>query len=184
MRVLPFAFCAFVAGCASSGAGTPVDQTRPQMETIQVMTANGVAMPMAMVHDESSYGAAVPLPLNQAFLALRVVYDSLGIPVTTLDPTRHSIGNNSFRIRHLLAKVPLSRYINCGTTQGGPSADSYEIILSVTTTVTQKGDSALVMSRVDGQGRPQSVAGDYVHCATTAQLETKIASMVRAVAGK
>jgi hypothetical protein len=151
------------------------------METINVRGAVGGSMAVAMVHEENANGAAVPFTAQQAFAAVRAVYDSLGIPTTTIDTRNFVVGNPSFKIRRQLARVPLSRYLNCGATQGGPSADSYDLVVSMTTQVRPKGDNALVMTTLDGQARPVAMSGDYVHCATTSALEAHVVEMVNAI---
>jgi hypothetical protein len=40
-----------------------------------------------------------------------------------------TMGNSSLRVRRRLGDVAISKYINCGNVQGGPSADAYEIQL-------------------------------------------------------
>jgi hypothetical protein len=172
---------AALAGCASSGGVQQAGTIPTTMETINVRGAVGGSMSMAMVHEANANGAAVSYGAQETFIALRAVYDSLGIPVTTLDQTNRVIGNAAFKIRRQLARVPLSKYLNCGTTQGGPSADSYELIVSISTQARPQGQRTLVMTTLDGQGRPVAMSGDYVHCATTAALEAHIVEMTNAI---
>lgn len=175
MRRLVLALSVMVVGCASSNG---VSQSSPTMETMHVQPAFGTPMAVAMIHEESSNGGSVPVAMDQAWLALRTVYDSLGIPIATLDPATHTIGNSSFKIRRKLGNVSLSKYINCGTMQGAPSADSYDIVMTVMTTARRDGAKTLVMTTVEGQGRPVSLSGDYVRCSSTTALETRIVEMV------
>ena len=60
---------------------------------------------------------------------LRAAYDSLAIPVAVFNAATGTMGNSSLRVRRRLGDVAISKYINCGNVQGGPSADAYEIQL-------------------------------------------------------
>jgi hypothetical protein len=77
----------------------------------------------------------------------------------------------------------LVRLIDCGTTQGGPSADSYDIRLSVLTQVSPAeggGGGSTIVTTVDAMGRPVAFSGEYVRCTSTGSLETRIADAIQA----
>src|SRR5690606_40865365 len=61
------------------------------------------------------------------------IYESLGIPITRVDATSHIIGNEGLKVRRRLGDAPLTRYLDCGSGQGGPNADTYEVHLAVLT---------------------------------------------------
>jgi hypothetical protein len=105
---------------------------------------------------------------------LPAVYESLGIPVTDRDPAARTIGNTSYKVRRRLGDVPLSRYLDCGSTQGAPSADSYEILLSVNTRLqSATADSTTVSITVNAMGRPVFVSAEYVRCGSVGGLEKR-----------
>ena len=109
------------------------------------------------------------------------VFDSVAIPITTLDPAHKTIGNSGYKIRQRLGKVTLSRYLDCGNTQIGPNADSYDVFLSVITTVTPEGKSgATLTTAVDAQARPVSFNQAYSHCSSKGGIEMRIADLVTA----
>lgn len=115
------------------------------------------------------------------FRVLPSVFDSVGIPVTTLDPAHKSIGNGGYKIRQRLGKLSLSRYLDCGTTQIGPNADSYDVFLSVMTTVAPEGKSGATLTTVvDAQARPATFNQAYSHCASKGGIEMRIADLVTA----
>jgi hypothetical protein len=172
--------CVAVVGCAS---GNVVQQASPPVETIRVGGAgalSGATMTMSTVHDVNPNGGTVPFAIDPVWAALRMVYDSLGIAVATFDPKNHLIGNPTVKLRRRLGNTSLSKYIDCGNTQGAPSADTYEVILSVLTTARSDKEGTTVLTTVEAQGRPITLSGDYTRCSTTSALEAKIVGMVNA----
>ena len=113
--------------------------------------------------------------------ALPAVYDSLGIPLTVMDFKQHLIGNQGMKIRQTLGKVALSKYIDCGNGQIIPSADSYDIFLSVVTHVrpNEPVGSDLVTT-MSAAARPLNVSQEYSQCSSKGELEKKIAELVKA----
>ena len=133
MRRLRVISCVGLLGCASSGA-TASGST--PLETIRI--SGGAGLPTTAVDTHPTNESAVitvGFPLDRVWLALRTAYDSLAIPVSSFDASTHTIGNASMRLRRRLGNVAMSKYVNCGNVQGGPSADSYELVLSVVTRV-------------------------------------------------
>jgi hypothetical protein len=110
---------------------------------------------------------------------LPIVFDSLAIDIAHLDHQARVIGNRDLKVRGKLGKVPLRRYVDCGNAQGAPSADTYEVSLSVMTQV-QPGDSAStnVSTLVQAVARPVNFAGDYVRCLSTRALEAQLMNVL------
>jgi len=78
-----------------------------------------------------------------------------------------------------LRNVELSKLIDCGSTQGFPSADEYDVKLSVLTQVERHDKAATsIATRVEAEGRPMAFSGTYSRCTTTGKLETTIAAAV------
>jgi hypothetical protein len=179
MRRVKVISCATLLGCASSSA-TPGGAT--PLESIRI--SGGAGLPTTTVDTHPTTATSTTLvgfSLDRVWVALRVAYDSLAIPVSTVDATSHTIGNASLRIRRKLGNVAMSKYVNCGNTQGGPSADSYELILGVVTRAepAESGMTRLVTS-VEAQGRPLTLSSEYARCTSTGGLETRIAQIVTA----
>ena len=123
----------------------------------------------------------MPYSADAVFRILASAYDSLGIPVTSMDPVRKIIGNPGYKIRQRLGKVVLSRYLECGTTQIGPNADSYDVVLNVTTTVAPDGAAGSTMTTiVDAQSRPATFNQAYNRCSTKGLLESRLTDIVKA----
>jgi hypothetical protein len=179
MRRVTVISCVALLGCASSG--TTTGGATPQ-ESVRI--SGGVGLPTTTLDTHPTTAAStttVGFPLDRVWGALRVAYDSLAIPVSTADPASHTMGNSSLRIRRRLGTVAMSKYVNCGNVQGGPSADSYELVLSVVTRAepADQGMTRLVTS-VDAQGRPVTISAEYMRCTSTGGLEKRIAELVTA----
>jgi hypothetical protein len=122
----------------------------------------------------------VDFPMDRVWSAMKSAYDSLGVPIGTMDQASHTIGNNSLRIRRRLGDVPMSKYVNCGNVQGVQSADSYEVIASIVTRLEPAdGPSRTrLVTLIDARGRPMTIASDYTLCPSTGQLEKRVAELV------
>jgi hypothetical protein len=129
----------------------------------------------------NAIGATVPFAMDLTWPAARSAYDSLSLPVATIDPATHTLATAMLRLRRRVGETSLSRYLNCGNTQGGQSADAYEIQLSVQT-MLQAADSGMtrVLSTVTAVGRPITLSGEYTRCTSTGNLERAIAAIVTA----
>jgi hypothetical protein len=123
------------------------------------------------------------VPADKLWKLLPAVYDSLGIALTTMDASSRLIGNRGMQIRRELGKVRLSKYIDCGSPQARPSADFYDINLSVMTQLQpiDAGDTKVVTT-VDAMGRPVSFSGENVRCATTGEIEARVSKLLDAAA--
>lgn len=172
----PFALFALVAlgGCASTGT-----TTGRSTETVRVPGSSGIGMSTAP--NSSASVATVPFTSEQVWRTMPAVFESLGIPLTTVDPSKHLIGNEGFKLRRQLGTVALSKYIECGTTQIGPNADSYEVYLTVMVTVQPvPTGGATINTTFESAARPLNFAQEYSRCGSKGILEPKFAQIVTA----
>src|SRR5690349_16319289 len=91
-----------LAGCASSHRGAAITGA-PEVpigsSPFRIRSTNGPAVKL------------VAFPLQQVWRVLPAVFDSLGIPITDVDPAQHVIGSSGFKARNRLKNVPLSKFI-------------------------------------------------------------------------
>ena len=86
-------------------------------------------------------------------------------PLTTLEVKTHQMGNEGFKLRKTLGSTPLSRYIECGTTQIGPNAESYDVVLTLLTQLyPADGGSTSVTHTFEGSAKPVTYSQDYSRC--------------------
>lgn len=178
MRVHPFMIVAALAApaaCAPSGSSPVAGGNVPTPVRIDSRTT--IATNSAPVAGVSLLWA----PIDKLWQDLPAVYDSVGIPRTTIDPASHSMGNLGMQIRRQLGKVRLSKYLDCGSAQQGPSADSYDVHLKVMTQLqAEPSGHTKVTTTVDGMAKPFMLSGEYSRCASTGEIELKVHNMLEA----
>ncbi len=127
---------------------------------------------------EAEKTSSVDVPIAQAWRVLPQIYDSLGIALTDIDPADHTLGNTGMKAYKHLGGVPLSTYLECGSTQAFPSADTYQVQLSVRTSAESSGEITMLSTLVEAVARPLAFGGEYVRCSSRGVLEAKIAAMI------
>ena len=163
-----------LCGCASSGSSSGRTQTL-SVEGAGSLRINSSAEVVTKT---------VAIPIDRVWRVLPAVFDSLGIPITRLEAPTHTIANEGAKGRLRLKGVAFSTYIECGTTQIGPNADSYDIFYTVTTQVKSTGPNSSTISTVfDAAAKPVSFSQEYNRCSSKGTLEAKIADVVRAKLG-
>jgi hypothetical protein len=170
-----------LSGCASSNAapGSASTETARVVGSVGEGTVHAISTGSAPISGTTTIAA----PADKLWRALPAVYDSLGIPRSVIDASSLLIGNRGLQVRRQLKDVRLSKFIDCGSAQARPSADFYDVNLSVVTQlqVIAPGDTRVVTT-VDAMGRPVSFSGEYVRCATTGEIEARISKMLDVVA--
>jgi len=171
------ALTAVVAGCSASSSKVTPPATVATMSTrIEGMsTAN-----LRTVTVNDSRTLTLLHPIAKVWAVMPLAFDSLGIPVNQIDPANYVIGASSVRVRRSLRKVPLSRYIDCGSMAGGPSADTYEINLTLLTTLKATETGSVAFTQLEALGRSESLRGDWIRCSSNGTLERKLADVIQA----
>ena len=174
MRRIILMFAATLAGCATGHSGT----VQPSSESVRIVGSSNSNLRMAP--SEGAKETVISASMDRVWKVLPAIYDSLGIQIDNLDEARRVIGHSGMKLHRQLGNILLTKIIDCGSTQGFPSADAYEIQFSVFTHVTA-GENATskVATTVTAVGRPMAFAGEYVKCSTKGTLETTIAEAVK-----
>ena len=171
---------AVATGCASSSSNDPIPEpaTVTATRTVRVSQPQGVTA-ITLVSALSPGVAQVAAPLDTVWRVMPAVYDSLGIAIDRLDHGQHVIGNPSFKARRRVGGVPLTRYFDCGRAQGGPSAETYELTMTVLSEL-QSGTPGLTTATttVRATARPVSFVGEGVACSSTGKLEERIGDLI------
>ncbi len=163
-----------IAGCASS----PGSAISARDQTVRV--SDGGSTLRVQPNDPMAI-ATVPYTVDAVWNVMASVFDSLGIAVGTLDPDKHVIGNTELKVHGKLGPVSLSKYIDCGQTQGFASAETYDVHMSVLTQVTPgKSNTATIATLVEASARPAQFKGDYTRCETKGEIEARIPKIVTA----
>lgn len=159
------------------GAGT---HAQPDVQTVRVVGPGGGTLRVRP--DGGTTTAIVGLPLEQVWRMLPAVFDSLDVPVTRVDEAARLYGNDGFRLRRRLGGVLLSRYFDCGETQIGPNADSYDVFLLLLTRLRPApGNMTTVDVTVEARARPVAFRQNYAGCTTRGRLEPLILELLTRV---
>jgi hypothetical protein len=175
MRCIGIVSLAALGACASSNSTPDLAPAPPQ--TMRVGGGAGTTVVAGAVANVTT----VPFTVEEVWRVLPVVYESLSIPMALFDAKAHVISNQGTKVRGRLGKVPLSRYIECGTTQIGPNSETYDVQLSVVTRVDAANpQGARISTTVEAAAKPVAFSQEYSRCSSKGELETRIAEMVTA----
>src|SRR5687768_3744527 len=122
-----------VALAACSSSEKPEMTARP--ETVRVVGNVGNLTSVGTTTSDGTVTTKVSATPDRVWQVLPIVFDSMAINIAHLDQQARVIGNKDLKVRGKLGKVPLRRYVDCGSAQGGPNADTYEVSFSVMTQV-------------------------------------------------
>lgn len=165
------------AGCARGPALNAGISSGPQVE---IGAAGGNRL-SGVAEFKLAQRSSVPIPIAEAWTRLVKAYSDLGIPLTTVSPNDHFLGNEGMRRTHTFAGQRLSSLLDCGIggTGGGANADIYSVNMSVVTRLAVSPDSTTeIATLVQATATPMSFGTAAVACSTNGWLESKISSMV------
>jgi hypothetical protein len=153
--------------------------TRP--ESVRIVSGAGEATSISTTASHRPSTITMPLTADQVWRALPVAYQRLEIPVADLQTATRVIGNSNLRLRRRFAGANLNQFIDCGSTQSGANADSYEVQLSILTQVQPRDDGrSTLTTTVEAMARPVNFAGAFSRCFSRGTLERRIAELVEA----
>jgi hypothetical protein len=178
MRVSFVIVMAALSACASSGAAT----NSPTQETVRITGSGTGNTSLTLSSNAGSQVTRIEADPEKVWLALPGAYAKLAIPITEVDTLQRKIGNSGLKVRRQMAGTSLSRYIECGSTQIGDNADSYDVFLTVSTVVKADPNTGLstIETLFESQAKPVSFSREYARCSTKGLLETRIAEAVKA----
>ncbi|HEX8394684.1 MAG TPA: hypothetical protein VF665_20225 [Longimicrobium sp.] len=177
MRYLTLAAAVCLTGCAGmkSTVSAPDEELR---SVVRLHTARGVR-DLELTRRTFDQPRFVRMQWDAGLAALPAVYEQLGIPsAAMLNQDDQLFGRRYMRTRHSLGGVRMSRYLNCGSTfVAGP--DTYELTLTVMTTLRPTGGGSMVRTWVDATGRDPAGSGTQpVQCSSTGLLEREIVRLL------
>lgn len=107
-------------------------------------------------------------------VALRGTYTELGIEEKLSGPSTRKVGNSYFSKTSRLGGVPLSRYIDCGSTMTGPAADNYPVTMSLVSLVAPEGTGSKVETLFSARAAGASSSSGSLSCRTRGTLEAQL----------
>jgi hypothetical protein len=169
------------AACSTASTG-PGPAATPTVRTERVVTSSGgggVALNTANIDNNIrllSTGTAA-----QVWSVLPQVYEELGIPLSMKDDGRKVLGNDAWRTRRQIGRVPMQRYLDCGRSGTIENAETYSITMSIITNVTANpSGGSVVGTTISATGRnPVTSSTQDVRCVSMGDLEIRIRDMVQ-----
>lgn len=167
---------------ATGGAGAPA--TPMSVAGIGSNTVSGVSNMQVLVGG-SEQRAVVRASREAVWAKLPAAYEWLGVPLTDRDDTAFRLGNTQLRVRRALNGLPLRSLVDCGSDLNGEKAETYDIRLTLETTVTSTGapDVAELTTSVTAVGRSPNFNNGEINCSTKGELERRILRHVRTQLG-
>jgi hypothetical protein len=126
------------------------------------------------VQEGAASDSVVDAPPAAVFAALQAAYQDLGIEIKLLDPARRVVGNKRFSKMFELDGVRLSKYVGCGTTQTGPTADAYRVTMSLVSSVTPSGSGSRLETQLIAYAEDISSSKGRISCITLGALEQRV----------
>jgi hypothetical protein len=169
MRRYRFVF--LIAATASCSSAPGPDVSMPGDRTVAVDDSK-VYRTTVMANAKSP----VPAAPSRTFEAVKAVYQELGIPPGTHDPSTGRFGNTDFWKQRRLANEAMSTFLNCGESFTGPVANNYRIYISLISMVRPdgKGASELETAFTAQAQNMEGSSGDRISCGSTGKLEERI----------
>lgn len=185
MRYAPLAMLFATAACAAGSGGAdpaPVPAVAATVQTERIVTSSGgggVAVTSANL--DNNIRLVSTGSVAQVWSVLPSVYQDLGIPLTVQDNNRKVIGNEGWRTRRSVGRVPMQRYLDCGRSGTIENAETYQINMTIVTTVTANpGGGSVIGTIISAVGRnPITSSTQDVRCSSTGDLEIRIRDMVQ-----
>lgn len=122
-------------------------------------------------------------PPPQAFTAAVAAFASMKIPLEVRDSLGGLVGNLRLTMMRRLDDEPLSRFLNCGTTMTGPSADSYRVYSALLAIVDPlpRNRTRLRIAFAAGARDFFGPSTEPVSCGSSGILEARMANRVKAL---
>jgi hypothetical protein len=177
-RSLSFAGVVLLASCASGSA--PLSSGVSSGPSIQESNTQGGDRMASVPQFKVAQRATVQVPIADAWTRLSKTYSDLGIPLTTVQPDAHVLGNEGMKRSHTLANTRMSQFLNCGDGgSGSANADVYSINMSVISRLSPTAENGTeVATLIQATATPMAFGTAPVVCSTTGKLEAQIASAV------
>jgi len=139
----------------------------------------GMRYDLTTVEDKNVMLIPILAPIDSVWKVLPGVFVELGVDPGTVDQSQHYIANTSFAVRRTLGNTRVSKYVECGGTVSGKTADQSSVTLSLTVqVVADSGGISQLRMQFDGFATMDGAVANRIHCASTGQLEARVARMV------
>jgi hypothetical protein len=155
----------FLTACATASNQTenPPERVLATMETGTVRS-----------HDPMATDSTISASPDSAFAALQSAYQDLGIEIKIIDPAGREIGNRRFTKMYDIAGVKMSKYVGCGSSETGPTADSYRITMSIISRVIPAPEGSRIDTQLTATAQDPGTSKGALSCISLGGLEQRI----------
>lgn len=171
--IVTFGLVLLLASCASSGPDS-VSEGAVQERRIDI-DAQGESLILRTTEELSVHVDTVDVAVDRLWAAMPVVYDSLGIGLTTINAAARVMGAQNVRVRGDLGGTRISQLFRCGVRVTGQIADQYDVHVTSLTQVEEAVDGRTVVST---HARAYALPGGYtsnaIRCSSRGELESRI----------
>lgn len=172
-RILP-SFAVGLLACGPRSGGMPAPTTK--VERVQIENVNS-SIDLPLTTDPSQLRTRLDYSPSRVWQALPEAYALMSIPTEGMNPAQRLFVGNTSAYRRFNDDL-VSRFVDCGTGLTGPNADSYRVQLRIETQVDSvDATSSNLRTRVLGSG--SGAGGTAVRCATTGELERRLATRLK-----
>lgn len=181
--LLMLALAVALTACASGASRTPDLATggAPPELTIKGASERGAsAIFYRLDNSDGGITRVVRATPEETWKTVLVTYNDLGLPITAVDADKRRVSSSQARTPRTLGGKRLRDYLDCGSGIAGPRVDSYDVAYTLVTAVLAAGaDSTAVHTTLVASASSRGgTSGAPVACATTGQLEKRIAQLV------
>jgi len=168
--------CASGGGAKSESGDTPMRQQR--LEYTRIETPGG-PIEIDWEHERTFDETSLLVNVDKAWAAVPTVFGELGIAPGVIDSKQHVFGNAGATFRREMGRQRLSKYFDCGSTAGMSNSDTYDLNVRVISQIIPQGDGlSALRTQAEATAHANAVSGQSVRCASTGELERRIATMV------
>jgi hypothetical protein len=154
-----------LAACASA----PNQAANPP-ERVLATTETGIVR----AHEEIASDSTITASPDSTFAAVQAAYQDLGIEIKMMDVATRQIGNRRFTKMYDIGGVRLSKYVGCGSSETGPTADSYRITMSILSRVTPTPDGSRIDTQLTATAQDPGTSKGALSCTSLGGLEQRI----------
>ncbi len=181
MRRLSAVLVIAAAACTSGQGAAPSPTPAGRPATERIVTGSGQQLQINTMNIDTDVKLMSTGTPAQAFAVLPQVYTELGIPISMNNAQEKRVGNTGWRTRRSVGKVPMYRYLDCGSSGSIQNAETYSINMSIVTTILpNEGGGSIVSTAITATGKnPVTSSSAEVRCASKGDLEIRIRDMVQ-----
>jgi hypothetical protein len=168
------------AACSASTSGGTREPTVDPMPSGMLTTGSGT-MDVGATAEVTAIATPLPVSPDSAFKLLRAVYAKLAIPLSQVDSAHRTLANSGLKVHRQVGGMQMSRVVDCGDQIGVPNAETWDILMDITSYITADGPSgSKVWTRIQAVGNDPSTSGSQqTACTTQGGLEGKIGNSLK-----